>query len=104
MILEIADIRVTAGRQAEFEKAARLGLDTVFPRARGFRGHQVRHSIESPERYVLLLAWDTLEDHTVAFRGSPLFHEWRGLVSAFFAQAPYVEHFELTGGTAGFQP
>jgi heme-degrading monooxygenase HmoA len=64
----------------------------------------VRHSIESPERYVLLLAWDTLEDHTVAFRASPLFHEWRGLVSEFFAQAPSVEHFEFVGGTDGFLP
>lgn len=99
MILEIADIRVTAGREADFEKAVLVGLSTVFPRAKGFRGHEVRRSIESPERYVLLLAWDTLEDHTVGFRGSPLFVEWRGLVSEFFAQAPFVEHFNVVGGS-----
>jgi heme-degrading monooxygenase HmoA len=97
MILEIADIRIAPGRQAEFENAAQAGLSTVFPKAQGFRGHQVRHSIESPERYVLLLSWETLEDHTVAFRGSPLFQEWRGLVSGFFAQPPFVEHFTLAG-------
>ena len=102
MILEIADIRITSGRQAEFEKAVQVGLTTVFPKAKGFRGHQVRHSIETPERYVLLLAWDTLEDHTVTFRGSPLFGEWRGIVSEFFAQAPFVEHFELVGGSEAF--
>jgi heme-degrading monooxygenase HmoA len=99
MILEIADIRIAPGRQAEFEKVVQFGLSTVFPRAQGFRGHQVRHSIESPDRYVLLLAWDTLEDHTVGFRGSPLFNEWRGLVSEFFDQPPFVEHFTLTGGS-----
>jgi heme-degrading monooxygenase HmoA len=102
MILEVADIRIHPGRQAEFETAAELGLSTVFPKARGFLGHQVRHSVESPERYVLLLAWSTLEDHTVAFRGSPLFNEWRNLVAGFFAQAPYVEHFEFASGTDTF--
>jgi len=95
MILEIADIRIRPGQQAAFEKAAQHGLNTVFPKAKGFRGHEVRHSIESPERYVLLLRWETLEDHTVEFRGSPLYAEWRGLVSEFFAQPPFVEHFAL---------
>lgn len=99
MILEVADIRIAPGRQAEFEQAAERGLSTVFPRAKGFRGHQIRHSIESPERYVLLLTWDSMEDHTVAFRGSPLFDEWRGMVAAFFAQPPFVEHFRLVSGS-----
>jgi heme-degrading monooxygenase HmoA len=97
MILEVADIRVIPGRQAEFELAVERGLSGVFPKAKGFRGHQTRRSIESPERYVLLLSWDTLEDHTVGFRGSPLFQEWRSLVSEFFAQPPFVEHFQLVG-------
>lgn len=95
MILEIADIRIHPGQQKRFEQAAQLGLSTIFPKVRGFNGYQVRHSIESPERYVLLLEWDTLEDHTVGFRGSPAFTEWRNLVIGFFAEDPYVEHFEL---------
>jgi heme-degrading monooxygenase HmoA len=99
MILEIADIRIQPGQQSAFEKAAQQGLDTVFPKAKSFLGHEVRHSIESPERYVLLLRWDTLEDHTVGFRGSPLYGEWRGLVSEFFAQPPFVEHFALVEQT-----
>jgi heme-degrading monooxygenase HmoA len=93
MILEVADIRIHPGQGAEFESAAELGLSTVFPKAKGFRGHEVRRSIESPERYVLLLRWETLEDHTVAFRGSSLFGEWRAIVSGYFAQPPFVEHF-----------
>jgi len=101
MILEIADIRVLPGTGAEFEQAAQRGLTTVFPKAQGFLGHEIRHSIESPDRYVLLLQWEKLEDHTVTFRGSPLFAEWRGLVSAFFAQAPHVEHFSLAGSSHG---
>ena len=97
MILEVADIRVKEGTQAEFEKAVQTALETIFPKAKGFKGHNFRKSIESADRYVLLLTWETLEDHTVGFRESPLFTEWRGLVGGFFASAPFVEHFKLIG-------
>jgi heme-degrading monooxygenase HmoA len=100
MILEIADIHINAGQQADFEKAVNLAMSTIFAKAKGFRGHQLRHSIETPDRYVLLLNWDTLEDHTVAFRGSVLFTEWRSLIGAYFAKPPYVEHFKLIDASA----
>ena len=95
MILEVADIRIKDGQQAEFEEAVKTALRTVFKKAKGFRDHDFHRCIESPERYVLQLTWDTLEDHTVEFRGSPLFGEWRTMVGNFFAQPPHVEHFEL---------
>jgi heme-degrading monooxygenase HmoA len=94
MILEVADIRIASGRQAEFERAAHHGIQTVIAESKGFRGYQVRHSIESPERYLLLLEWDTLEDHTVGFRGSAAFAQWRSIVVDFFVQPPFVEHFK----------
>jgi heme-degrading monooxygenase HmoA len=97
MILEIADIRIAPGRQADFDEAITRGLQTVISRARGFRGYKVNRGIESPERYVLMIFWDTLEDHTVHFRGGPLFPEWRAIVGPFFASPPVVEHFELVG-------
>jgi heme-degrading monooxygenase HmoA len=93
MILEVADIRIAPGRQAEFEQAVHHGIQTVIAKSKGFRGSQVRHSIESPERYLLLLEWDTLEDHTVGFRGSADYAQWRNIVVDFFAQPPFVEHF-----------
>lgn len=93
MILEVADIRITPGREAEFEQAVHLGIQTVIAKATGFRGYRVQHGIESPDRYLLLLEWDTLEDHTVGFRGSSAYGEWRSIVSGFFAKAPFVEHF-----------
>lgn len=96
MILEVADIHITPGQQAAFEEAAHRGIQTVIAPSKGFRGYQVRHSIESPERYLLLLEWDTLEDHTVGFRGSAAHAQWRSVVSAYFAQPPQVEHFTMT--------
>jgi heme-degrading monooxygenase HmoA/hemerythrin-like domain-containing protein len=94
MILEVADVRITAGRQAEFEHAAHHGIQTLIAPSKGFRGYKVQRSVESPERYVLLLEWDTVEDHTVGFRGSAAFAQWRALVSDFFTQQPFTEHFE----------
>jgi len=95
MILEIADIRVAAGKSVEFREAIKRGADTVISKARGFAGYKVNQSIESPERFVLMIYWETLEDHTVGFRQSPAFQEWRAIVGPFFAQPPLVEHFEL---------
>jgi heme-degrading monooxygenase HmoA len=95
VILELADIRIHPGQQAQFDAAIERGLRTVISRAEGMRGFKVNQGIESPERYILQIFWDTLEAHTVAFRQSPLFAEWRAIVGPFFAQPPVVEHFTL---------
>lgn len=95
MILELADIRIQPGQQAAFEEAIQRGLTTVAAQAKGMRGFKVNKGIESPERYVLQIFWDTLEDHTVGFRQGPLFAQWRAIVGPFFAAPPVVEHFEL---------
>ena len=97
MILEVADIRIQPGRQAEFDEAIEHGLRTVISQAKGFKGWKVNKGIESPERYLLQIFWETLEDHTVAFRGGPLFAQWRAIVGPFFASPPMVEHFTLLG-------
>ncbi len=100
MILEIADFRIAPGQQAAFEAAIQHGLTTVASRANGFKGWKVNRGIESPERFVLMIFWETLEDHTVGFRQGPLFAEWRAIVGPFFAAPPQVEHFTLVGKSA----
>ena len=100
MILEIADIRIAPGKQAEFDAAIQLGVETVASKAKGFRGYKVNKGIESPERYILMIYWDTLENHTVDFRGGPLFPQWRAIVGPFFAAPPTVEHFTLVAKSA----
>jgi heme-degrading monooxygenase HmoA len=100
MILEIADIRIPPGQQAAFDEAIQRGLTTVVNQAKGFRGYKINKCIESPERYVLMIYWDTLEDHTVGFRQGPLFTQWRAIVGPFFAQPPHVEHFSLLAKSA----
>ena len=95
MILEIAEIRIAPGQQEAFDEAIQRALTTVATQARGMRGYKVNKGIESPERYVLQIFWDTLEDHTVGFRQGPLFAQWRAIIGPFFAQPPLVEHFDL---------
>ena len=100
MILELADLRIQPGKQAEFDAAIKKGAETVISKAKGFRGFKINKSIETPERYILMIYWDTLENHTVDFRESAAFQDWRALVGPFFTAPPAVEHFNLLAKSA----
>jgi heme-degrading monooxygenase HmoA len=93
MITEIAQIDVKPGMEKEFE-AGVAKATPVFQRAKGCRGLAVERSIEKPNRYRLFIKWDTVEDHTVGFRGSADFQEWRACVGHCFESPPTVEHTE----------
>ena len=95
MILELADIRIHPGQNAAFEEAIARGLHVAISQAKGVQSYTVNRGIESAERYVLQVVWNTLEDHTVGFRQSDLFTQWRAIVGPFFAVPPVVEHFNL---------
>ena len=95
MILELADFTIQPGQNAAFEDAIQRGLRSAIMPAKGFEGFKVNRCIENPQRYILQIFWTTLEDHTVGFRGSAAFAEWRTVVGPFFASPPVVEHFDL---------
>ncbi len=100
MILEIADIRIQPGQNQAFDAAVTHAMQSILPQAKGMQGYKLNRSLESPERYVLHIFWDTLEDHTVGFRQSDLFVQWRAQIGGFFAAPPLVEHFELVNKSA----
>lgn len=100
VILEVADIRIKPGQQAEFDRAIQHGIETVISKAAGFRGYKIKRGIESPERYLLMIWWDTLENHMVDFRESDAFGQWRAIVGPYFAHPPVVEHFTLLASSA----
>ena len=91
MIFEIADIEIAPGQEAAFEAGVAKAIP-LFRRAKGCRGMELQRSIEKPSKYRLVVRWQTVEDHTVHFRGSDDFQEWRKLVGPYFASAPVVEH------------
>ena len=100
MILEHCDIEIDPLKGPEFEEAIIRGVETVIAHSKGFRGYKVNHSIESPERYVLMIYWETIENHTVDFRGSAAFADWRAIVGPYFVKPPMVEHMTLVGKSA----
>jgi heme-degrading monooxygenase HmoA len=88
MITEIAQIDVKSGMEKEFEAGVAQAMP-VFKRAKGLA---LEKSIEKPSRYRLFVQWETVENHTVDFRGSADFQEWRKCVGHTFESPPTVEH------------
>jgi heme-degrading monooxygenase HmoA len=93
MILEAAVLHVPAGQEPAFEQAMAQAA-TVIAGSPGYLRHELQRCIETNGRYLLLVRWATLEAHTISFRQSPAFAEWRSIIGPFFASAPLVEHYE----------
>lgn len=93
MITEIAVVEIVAGRESEFESALATAVETVLSNAHGYLGFQLTRGIERPSVYTFLIVWETLEDHTVGFRQSDLFVQWRESISSFFLAPPQIEHW-----------
>jgi len=91
MILEIAQIDIKKGMEEQFEAKVAEAMP-LFQRAKGCRSMELHRSSELPGRYRLFVEWETLENHTVDFRQSDDFKEWRRLVGGCFESPPYVEH------------
>jgi heme-degrading monooxygenase HmoA len=92
MILEVAVLNVIPGQQGAFE-AAFSRAAPILASMPGYISHEVRPCIENTSRYMLLVQWQTLEDHTIGFRGSPAYQEWKALLHHFYDPFPTVEHY-----------
>lgn len=97
MVLEHALLDVVPGREAEFE-AAFDRATAIIASSAGFGGLRLQRCVERPSRYLLLVEWDTLDDHVTGFRGSPAYDEWRALLHHFYDPFPVVEHYEAVAG------
>jgi heme-degrading monooxygenase HmoA len=92
MILEVAVLDVQPGMTAEFE-AVFPTASTIIAESPGYISHELQRCIENPNRYILLVSWQTLEDHTIGFRQSAEYQEWRSLLHHFYEPFPSVEHY-----------
>lgn len=92
MVIEIADFTVRPGTEDEFADAYREARAQIAGAA-GFRSARMARGIESPSRFVLIVEWDNVEDHTEGFRKSEAYQRWRELIGPYFAGDPAVEHF-----------
>ena len=96
MVLEVAILDVKPGRSQEFE-AAFGQAQTIIASMKGYVSHQLKKCLEKPNRYILLVNWQTLEDHTQGFRGSAEYQEWRRLLH-HYDPFPEVEHYVVVTG------
>ena len=92
MILEIAMLNVRSGQAADFEVAF-TQAQRIISSMPGYVRHELQRCLEDDHKYALLVWWETLEAHTVGFRGSPQYGEWRALLHHFYDPFPTVEHF-----------
>jgi heme-degrading monooxygenase HmoA len=94
LILEIATLDIRPGVAPEFELAFKHA-EPIIASIQGYISHELQHCIENSNRYVLLVYWETLEAHTIGFRESPQYEDWKKLLHHFYEPFPSVEHFKL---------
>ncbi|PWS26873.1 antibiotic biosynthesis monooxygenase [Pedobacter yonginense] len=92
MILEVATLNVKAGLSADFE-AAFSQAEKIISNMEGYVSHQLKRCIEEDDKYILLVNWETLEAHTIGFRGSVEYEGWKKLLHHFYEPFPIVEHY-----------
>ena len=92
MILEVAFLDIIPGRENEFRHSFERAQHLIAS-MKGYLGHELRKCIEKPSRYLLLVRWEELSDHTLGFRGSPEYQEWKQLLHHYYDPFPEVEHY-----------
>ena len=94
MILEIAQLQVKPGEADAFEAAFEIA-ERIISGMPGYCGHELQRCVENSHQYMLLVRWLTLEDHTVGFRQSTQYQEWKLLLHHFYDPFPTVLHYTL---------
>ncbi len=92
MILEVATLDVKPNQNEAFEIAF-TKAQLIIASMSGYISHQLQKCVENPNRYILLVNWETLEDHIIGFRESTEYQEWSALLHHFYDPFPTVEHF-----------
>jgi heme-degrading monooxygenase HmoA len=93
MILEVAILNVIPGQESAFEANFCRAIP-ILTGMHGYISHELRRCLEHPNRYILLVDWQSLEDHTIRFRTSPRYQEWKALLHHFYDPFPTVEHYD----------
>ena len=94
MVLEVATLQIKPGQTAAFEQAF-AQAQAIIAAMPGYQGHELQRCIEDDHQYVLLVRWNTLQDHTVGFRQSAQYQEWRTLLHHFYDPFPTVLHYTV---------
>ncbi len=99
VILEVAILDIKPGLGMEFEIAFKTA-SAIITSIPGYISHELQRCVETANRYILLVRWQKLEDHTVGFRQSPEYQEWCSLLHHFYEPFPMVEHYKIVFHTS----
>ena len=94
MVLEAVTLNIRKGQSDEFETAFRQA-QPIIASMQGYISHELQRCLEVEDRYLLLVRWRTIEDHTVGFRNHPDFAEWKRLLHHFYDPPPVIQHYDL---------
>ena len=94
MILEVAVLNIIPGKQLDFENSFDPA-QRIISSMKGYISHELQKCIENDHQYILLVKWETLEDHTIGFRHSDEYQEWKALLHHYYDPFPTVEHYQL---------
>jgi len=92
VILEVAILNIKKGLSAEFEDTFQIAQE-IISSMDGYISHQLKKCIEQDNKYILLVNWETLEDHEIGFRKSDEYQQWKALLHHFYEPFPDVEHY-----------
>ncbi len=93
MVLEGAMLQVKKGLENDFEQSFKEALN-IIRSMEGYISHSLNRCFEESGKYLLLVKWETLEDHTIGFRKSPEYENWQNLLHHYYEPFPIVEHFQ----------
>lgn len=93
MILEIAILNVISEETEAFEKAFNKA-QTIISSMEGYVSHDLQKCIEDENQYILMVNWETLDDHEIGFRQSEEYQEWKKLLHHFYDPFPTVQHYK----------
>ena len=94
MILEVAILNIVPGKQLDFENSFDQA-QRIISSMKGYISHELQKCIENDHQYILLVKWETLEDHTIGFRNSDEYQEWKALLHHYYDPFPTVEHYQI---------
>jgi len=94
MILEVAILNIVTGKQLDFENSFKQAQRIIYS-MKGYISHELQQCLENDHQYILLVKWERLEDHTIGFRNSDEYQEWKALLHHFYDPFPTVEHYQM---------
>lgn len=93
MILEVVILNIKEGLSVEFEKVFEKA-QLIISSMKGYKSHQLKKCIEEKDKYILLVEWETIDDHEIGFRKSEKYKEWKSLLHHFYDPFPIVQHYK----------